>query len=238
MGRIVAIAGGDLSSTRELNAHTIKLTNVKNPHVLFIGTASHDANGYIEVITKAFNLLECEVKSLCLCSKNYVEQEIDDLLAWADIIYVGGGDTIFMMQIWKQYGLDEKLKKIYEKDLAVLTGISAGAICWFQCGYSDSESFHDEENWNYCWADGMLDIFHMAYCPHYNEEGRNSFDERLCEKDLIGLAMENDTAFVENNGYQYFVRSNANAKAFMITYKNEIMEKQDIEFENSFQETV
>lgn len=230
MGRIVAIAGGNLSSTRELNAHTIKLTNVKNPDVLFIGTASHDANEYIEVITKAFNLLECEVKSLCLCSKNYTEQEIDDLLAWADIIYVGGGDTIFMMQIWKQYGLDEKLKKIYEKDLAVLTGISAGAICWFQCGYSDSESFHDEENWNYCWADGMLDIFHMAYCPHYNEEGRNSFDERLREKDLVGLAMENDTAFVENNGYQYFVRSNANAKAFMITYKNEIMEKQDIEF--------
>lgn len=230
MGRIVAIAGGNLSSTRELNAHTIKLTNVKNPDVLFIGTASHDANEYIEVITKAFNLLECEVKSLCLCSKNYTEQEIDDLLAWADIIYVGGGDTIFMMQIWKQYGLDEKLKKIYEKDLAVLTGISAGAICWFQCGYSDSESFHDEDNWNYCWADGMLDIFHMAYCPHYNEEGRNSFDERLREKDLVGLAMENDTAFVENNGYQYFVRSNANAKAFMITYKNEIMEKQDIEF--------
>lgn len=230
MGRIVAIAGGNLSSTRELNAHTIKLTNVKNPDVLFIGTASHDANEYIEVITKAFNLLECEVKSLCLCSKNYTEQEIDDLLAWADIIYVGGGDTIFMMQIWKQYGLDEKLKKICEKDLAVLTGISAGAICWFQCGYSDSESFHDEENWNYCWADGMLDIFHMAYCPHYNEEGRNSFDERLREKDLVGLAMENDTAFVENNGYQYFVRSNANAKAFMITYKNEIMEKQDIEF--------
>lgn len=234
MGRIVAIAGGNLSSTRELNAHTIKLTNVKNPDVLFIGTASHDANEYIEVITKAFNLLECEVKSLCLCSKNYTEQEIDDLLAWADIIYVGGGDTIFMMQIWKQYGLDEKLKKIYEKDLAVLTGISAGAICWFRCGYSDSESFHDEENWNYCWADGMLDIFHMAYCPHYNEEGRNSFDERLREKDLVGLAMENDTAFVENNGYQYFVRSNANAKAFMITYKNEIMEKQDIKFRNSF----
>lgn len=234
MGRIVAIAGGNLSSTRELNAHTIKLTNVKNPDVLFIGTASHDANEYIEVITKAFNLLECEVKSLCLCSKNYTEQEIDDLLAWADIIYVGGGDTIFMMQIWKQYGLDEKLKKIYEKDLAVLTGISAGAICWFQCGYSDSESFHDEENWNYCWADGMLDIFHRAYCPHYNEERRNSFDEKLREKDLVGLAMENDTAFVENKGYQYFVRSNANAKAFVITYKNGIMEKQDIEFRNSF----
>ena len=94
MGRIVAIAGGDLSSTRELNIHTIKLTNKTKPNVLFIGTASHDAEGYIETITKEFNLLKCEVKSLCLCSKNYDDKEIDNLLSWADIIYVGGGDTV------------------------------------------------------------------------------------------------------------------------------------------------
>ena len=100
------------------------------------------------------------------------------------------------------------MKKIYEKDLAVLTGLSAGAICWFNCGHSDSESFHKEENWNYCWANGMLDIIHMAYCPHYNEEGRNSFDRMLLGKNMVGLAMENNTAFVENNGEQYFIRSN------------------------------
>ena len=76
----------------------------------------------------------------------------------------------------------------------------------------------------------MLDIFPMAYCPHYNEEGRNSFDKMLLEKDMIGLAMENNTAFVENNGYQYFLRSNVNANAFIIKYKNGIMDKQDIEF--------
>ena len=232
MGRIVAIAGGDLSSTRKLNVHTIRLTNKTNPNVLFIGTASHDAKGYIEAITKEFHLLGCKVKSLCLCAKDYEQQETNYLLSWADIIYVGGGDTISMMQIWKQYGFDKKLKKIYEKDLAVLTGISAGAICWFHCGHSDSESFHDEDNWNFCWADGMLDIFPMAYCPHYNEAGRNSFDKMLFEKDkdMIGLAMENDTAFVENNGYQYFVRSNVNANAFIIKYPNGIMEKQKVSF--------
>ena len=95
-----------------------------------------------------------------------------------------------MMQIWKQHGLDKKLKRIYEKDLAVLTGLSAGAICWFNCGHSDSESLHDKENWNYCWANEMLDFFHIAYCPHYNEEGRDSFDKMLVEKNMQGLAME------------------------------------------------
>lgn len=177
MGRVVAIAGGDLLSTRKLNVHAITLSNKTTPNVLFIGTASHDAEGYIDAITKEYNQLNCEVKSLCLVSRD--QKDIDALLSWADIIYVGGGDTIFMMQIWKQYKLDEKLLEIYEKDFAVLTGISAGAICWFNCGYSDSGSFQEGNDWNYCWANGMLHLFHMAYCPHYNEEGRDSLSFKL-----------------------------------------------------------
>ena len=110
-----------------------------------------------------------DVKSLSLTSKSYRDKEIDQLLSWADIIYVGGGDTISMMQTWKKYGVDEKLKQIYEKDSAVLTGISAGAICWFYCGHSDSEASHNKDDERYCWATGMLDIFHMAYwiCNNY-----------------------------------------------------------------------
>ncbi len=169
MGRIVAISGGDLLSTRQLNTYTIKLSDKRNPNVLFIGTASHDAEGYIESITKEYTFLSCEVKSLCLVTNSYSDDEIDALLSWADIVYVGGGDTIFMTQTWKKFALDEKLKRIYERDLAVLTGLSAGAICWFNCGHSDSEYFQNGENWNYCWANDMLNIFHMAYCPHYNE---------------------------------------------------------------------
>ena len=134
MGRMVAIAGGDLLSTRLLNIHAIKLSKKINPNVLFIGTASQDAKGYIEVITKEYTVLGCAIKSLCLVTDAYSDNEIDTMLSWADIIYVGGGDTIFMMQTWKQFGLDKKLKKIYEQDLAVLTGISAGAIGMYEQG--------------------------------------------------------------------------------------------------------
>ena len=231
MGRIVAIAGGDLTSTEKLNMHTIKLSNKTNPNVLFIGTASGDAKDYIEEIETAFDLLGCEVKALCLCSDDPDNNETDSLLSWADIIYVGGGDTVSMMQTWKLRGFDVRLKKIFENDTAVLTGLSAGASCWFNCGHSDSESFHKEDNWDFCWANGMLDIIHLAYCPHYDEEGRNSFDEMLAVKNMPGLAMENNTAFVENNGKQYFIRSIPNAKAYSIQYVNGIVEKQEVEFE-------
>lgn len=77
----------------------------------------------------------------------------------------------------------------------------------------------------------MLDIFHMAYCPHYNEEGRDTFDTMLIQKGMIGLAMENNTAFVYDNGKQYFIRSAPDAKAFIIQYKGERIEKREVDFE-------
>lgn len=77
----------------------------------------------------------------------------------------------------------------------------------------------------------MLDIFHIAFCPHYNEDGRNSFDEMLADKNMMGLAMENSTAFVENNGHQYFIRSASNATAYSLQYVNGIFEKKELEFE-------
>ena len=168
------------------------------------------------------------MKCLCLMSAPS-EDTINDLLVWADIIYVGGGDTVFMMQMWKKYGVDKKLKEIYEKDTAVLTGISAGAICWFCCRHSDSQSFSKESEWEYCWADG-LGIVPMAFCPHYNEEGRGSFDAMLLEKDIVGLAMENNTAFVESDGERYFIRSSKEAQAFLIQYQAEEMQKRSVEF--------
>ena len=145
MGRVVAIAGGDLVSNRSLNQHAIKLTRKESPAVLYIGTASGDSAENIRLITEEYHALGCEVKTLCLVSRNCEEAEIDQLLSWADLIYVGGGDTISMMKIWKKHGLDRKLQEIYRNDAAVLTGISAGAICWFHCGHSDSESFHKKE---------------------------------------------------------------------------------------------
>ena len=230
MGRIVAISSGDLASTRPLNIHAIELSGKTNPHILFIGTASGDAEGYIENITREYSSLGCELRPLCIATKIYSEDEINSLLSWADVIYVGGGDTISMMQAWKQHGLDSKLKEIYEKDSAVLTGISAGAICWFSCGHSDSASFQNQNEWNYCWAENMLDLFHMAFCPHYDEEGRKSFDLMLKEKEMLGLAMESDTAFVENNGKQYYVRSSESAKAYILQYNKDKLSKNEVSF--------
>lgn len=229
MGRIVAVAGGDLKSTATINRYAITLSGKENPNVLFIGTASNDAPQYTENFTKAYTELGCNVKSLALVSSDCDEEKINALLGWADIIYVGGGDTVFMMKIWKQHKLDRKLVEIYKNNTAVLTGISAGAICWFSCGHSDIESFV-KDDWDYIWADDMLGIFPAAFCPHYNEEGRSSFDIMLKEKNMVGLAMENDTAFVLNGYEQYHIRCRDDAKAYILRYSGDELLKREVVF--------
>ena len=109
-------------------------------------------------------------------------------------------------------------------------GISAGAICWFSCGHSDSEAFSKKENWEYIFVYGMLDIHHYALCPHYNEEGRDSFDIMLNDKDIVGVALENETAFVDNNGEISFIKSRVDANAYWIKYVNHSLEKVPVTF--------
>ena len=99
MGRVVAISGGELESTEKLNIYALKLSGKESPNVLFIGTASMYSEGYFAGIKAAFCKLNCSVKELPLTRGELDTTEIDARLKWADIIYVGGGDTRTLMVI-------------------------------------------------------------------------------------------------------------------------------------------
>lgn len=77
MGRIVAIAGGDLKTTHKINQYIVALTKKENPNFLFIGTASCDAEEYISNIHDEFEPLGCSVKELNIATKRYSENKID-----------------------------------------------------------------------------------------------------------------------------------------------------------------
>ncbi len=207
MGRIVAIAGGNLDSTHKINQYIVALAGKEKANLLFIGTASHDAVEYIEVIHTEFESLGCDVKELNLTSEKYTDEEIDELLD-------------------QEYGLDSKLKKVYLTDRAVLSGISAGAMCWFNCGHSDSSVFWKDGNIGYGWVDGLLDIHSYAFCPHYDER-KDSFDEMIREKPLPGLALDENAAFVDESGPVHFISSNESAKAYLMTFHDGKLVKQE-----------
>ena len=89
------------------------------------------------------------------------------ILFSSDIIYVGGGNTLKMMTIWRKLGVDVLLKQALEKNI-VLCGLSAGSICWFNNGNSDSRKFISN-------SDKLIKVtglgfINATHCPHYDSE--------------------------------------------------------------------
>jgi len=229
MGRIIAISSGDLVTTEAMNKYAIQMVNGSTKRVLFIGTASHDAEGYIETMQHVFTGLGCdEVRALELTRKEYSEKELREAVFWADIIYVGGGDTIFIRNEWKKQGVDVLLREVYEKDTAVLMGISAGAMCWFDSGCTDSELAVIKPGMKFGFAEELLGIHLQVFCPHY-EDRVEDFSELLKDRQKDAFALESNVAFVEENGTTYFVKSAEDAKAYGFCYENGSYEKKELE---------
>ena len=162
MKQIIAIGGGgfgrvikDLKIEKYIKSQSAK----PNPKICFIPTATGDDQGYIDNFYKAFNKLGCETSHI-----NFFKRTIDlkSHILNQDIIYVGGGNTKSMLAVWKEWGLDLILEEAYQEGI-IMSGVSAGAICWFKKGITDS------------WADHQATIDCLGFvegicCPHYDEE--------------------------------------------------------------------
>ena len=219
MGRIVAIGGGEPETAYKIHQYIAGMAGKAEPRVLFIGTASHDNEEYSAYIHSDFEGFGCTVEDLRLSGGEVRPEEIDGLLAQADILYVGGGDTAYMMEVWRKYGLDEKLKEIYREDRAILSGLSAGAMCWFRCGHSDSAVFEGNEEGGFGWVENLLGIYPYAFCPHYDLRVE-SFDRMLGALDVPGLAVEENAAFVDDNGAISYIASTDTATAYLCRYED------------------
>lgn len=131
---IVAIGGGELSEgqTSIIDTFILQASGRTSPKVLFLPTASRDALGYITTIEAYFGARGCDVRALSLTA-NPSLRTITDAFGWAEVVYVGGGDTGFLLKTWNRLGLKTLCSSALERGV-VLAGISAGAICWFDGG--------------------------------------------------------------------------------------------------------
>lgn len=227
MGMIVAIGGGEmgLSETLEIDEYIVKATSRENPNALFIPTASGEPQGYIDIFNDVYGKkLGCKTDTLYLISANTSDTEIRNKILSSDLIYVGGGDTEKMMEIWRRYKVDEYLKEAYDEGI-ILSGLSAGSICWFKYGHSDSDSFRNNGYWDYKRVDG-LGFIKAIHCPHYNEEGREAFDEMMRTLDDIGIALENNCALVIKDDRFRILKSNENSNAYKLYRTKDRLYKQ------------
>lgn len=221
MKHIVAIGGGEIGrpgypvETTDIDKQIISLSGKTKPDVLFLPTASNDSNDYYEVFKQHYGKrLGCNVKVLNLYSKP-ARTTIESALHGADIIYVGGGNTLKMMMLWRRMGIDTLLVEAYKKG-TVLSGLSAGAICWFKGGLSDSRSFSGGGKvWNYINVRG-LNLENLLICPHFDAEPqRPPTLKKVLEGTLkVAVALDNCSAVEIKDDMFRILSSKPNAKAY------------------------
>ena len=157
--RIVAVGGRQLYHPA-LTTYVLGFSDRPRPKVVFLATASGDAPSYIELFYAAYATASCEASHLLLFDRP------DDVLtpiATADVVIVGGGNTANALAIWRLHGIDRALRAAYDRG-CVLTGWSAGCLCWFECGITDS------------WGTTLrplndgLGFLSGSACPHYDGE--------------------------------------------------------------------
>ena len=183
------IAIGGLSPTGDnapLFDYALKLINQPRPKLGFIGTASGDSAAYLHRFEEIAARLTCQPSHLPFFSRT---PALAEWVAEQDVILVGGGNTKSMLAVWKDWGLPPLLQSAWEHG-TVLTGWSAGAICWFEQGVTDS------------WADRLAALDGLGFlpgscCPHYSGEPdrRPECHRLLLERQLsAGIAIDDMAA--------------------------------------------
>ena len=162
MRQVIAIGGGGFGRTQEshlIEQYILDQSIREKPNICFIPTATGDLDPYVVNFYTVFSKLNCNPSHISFFKRTI---DLEEHILNQDVIFVGGGNTKSMLAVWKDWGLDLILKKAYDQG-AVMSGVSAGAICWFEQGLTDS------------WASELKMMPCMNFisgncAPHYDEE--------------------------------------------------------------------
>jgi peptidase E len=186
--QIIPIGGGGFyrdAENLELEKYLLRQCGAANPRVAFVPTASGEPDHYVASFYTAFLKLGCQPSVLTFFKRT---PELRSFLLNQDVIYVGGGNTKSLLAVWRDWGVTELLREAWESGV-VLTGVSAGAICWFEQGLTDS------------FSDGLRPLSCLGFlpgscCPHFDGEAqrRPSYHKLLSAGEIAaGVAIEDWT---------------------------------------------
>ena len=219
---IVAIGGGGFGrslGSLKIEKFIISLISKKRPKICFIPTASGDNSLYKLNFYRAFSKLNCITSHIDFFSRT---ENLEEKIFSQDIIYVGGGNTKSMLAVWKDWNLNNILANAYKKGI-VMSGVSAGAICWFDKGITDS--FADELKIIDC-----LGLVDGIACPHFDEEKeREPYVNDIINREIINscICIEGNCALHIKNDYEYSSIDFGNGKKCFKLYKeNKTLKKE------------
>jgi len=212
---IVAIGGGGFGRNLgelKIEKYITSLVKKERPNICFIPTASGDNDTYKLNFYRAFSKLNCIASHIDFFSRT---ENLENKIFSQDIIYVGGGNTKTMLAVWKEWNLHNILKSAYERGI-VMSGVSAGAICWFDKGITDS--FAEKLEIIDC-----LGIVKGIACPHYDEEKeRKPFVKEIIENQRINscICIDGNCALHIKNDINYKSINFGNKKKCIKVFKD------------------
>lgn len=215
--QIIAMGGGGFSMEPQnplLDLYILEQAKKKKPRICFISTASGDDQGYINRFHRSFKKLDCVPSHLSLFRGHTAK--LEEFVLEQDILYVGGGNTRNLLTLWRDWQLDSIIYKAYQQGI-ILAGISAGSICWFEQGVTDSIPGRLSSLKCLGWLKG-------SNCPHYDGEveRRPAYHRLLKNNEIIpGFATEDGVGIhYINEEVKRFISSHPDKKAFAVSLKN------------------
>ena len=172
---LLAISGGGFSQEENAYIDQFLLNLCKKTlpiNICFIATASDDSPEYIEKFYKQFQLQEPGHLTIADLRLDNIQEIVNSF----DIVYIGGGNTYLMMQIWKETKFDQVIRNAYESGV-IICGISAGAICWFEdCYTKKGDTFIEFKG---------IGVLQGSFCPHYDiKSRREAFNQWVLEREI------------------------------------------------------
>ena len=190
-GHVVAMGGGGFladDAVSPLDDLLLALAACPRPHVVFLPTATGDAERAVDCFERAWSSRPC---TLDVALTFGVPDRPAERVAAADVVVVAGGNTANMLAVWRLHGIDRALRDAWERG-AALGGVSAGANCWFEACVTDSFSAELDG------LDDGLGLLAGSYCPHFDgEERRRPVYTRLVADGFqAGIACDDGAAAV------------------------------------------
>lgn len=229
--KLVLIGGGNFGNYESepynldvIDEKILALAEKSHPRLLFIGFNIR-ANRIFGALKK--HMLEKGVQCEYL---NYTEfdnqKTIDCKFKRADIIYLGGGNTIDYMQKIRKFGLDKKLSESVNQN-KVMVGLSAGAIILSRFGSSDSRHYKNGNKFTAVKGLGFLDIF---LAPHFTNSGREEDMPRIMKNKskFVAIGLDNLCALAVNGEDFEIVKTNNDVNVYKMYYKNGEFEENKI----------
>jgi peptidase E len=214
----IFVWGGDINL--KFVQYVADLTKKESPKICYLPTASADNPDNIKYWSNICNTLKIDTIILKVwVSSSEKNPSFEDILLNSDAIVVGGGNTLNMLGIWKAQEIDAILNKALKKGI-ILAGGSAGSICWFQTGISDSRPV------NLSIVEG-LGFLPYSNCPHFSQETRKSLYFELIKEGKIpsGYACDELAGILFKNGkaVDFVSQSDIHNSYFVALEKGEII---------------